>query len=230
MAEEIVESGPQEGSAGSQPVASQKEGDKPTSPFDAEKLLAQVGTLVEQSVEKKLQSMKDRRFDTMEKFQKEYQPVLDKVKDLIPPEQFAQIQKDMEFDEIKRRVLGDTPTSAPELIGNQQKVSAVDNAAKVLDELKLDAKDAEVAKKLGEIGLENPKLREEMAIFALQNRPQPTISPSQAAAIKGSVSAPDDIQSKLKQLRELQILPSKNKAAIEKLTAELDAVNWGGLT
>jgi len=134
-----------------------------------------------------------------------------------------QEKRDAIIDKLAEQMLN--PSSA-QPAGNS--ASGVDAAAKVLEELKLDAKDAEVAKKLGEVGLDNPKLREEMAVFALQHRPQTTTSPAQSAALKGGASSSSNVEEKIATLQELQKRPSINKVRIAELTAELEAANWGG--
>ena len=97
---------------------SQAPGDKPTSTFDEAKLLERIGALVKDEVGKAVQSSKDRRFDKIEKTLSDYQPVLEKVKERLSPEDFATLQRDLEWEEMKRRTGLLTSTSPTEQVGN----------------------------------------------------------------------------------------------------------------
>ncbi|MFA6213498.1 MAG: hypothetical protein WC714_28940 [Candidatus Obscuribacterales bacterium] len=190
-------------------TASQGSGDKQTSTFDEAKLLERVGVLIEN----KLQSQKDRRFDKIEKFQTEYQPVLDKVKGMLTPEQLATLQKDLEWDEMKRRT-GLTQPAQAQQTGSPQPVT--DEVSKVVSALNLDVNDAEVSQYVREHGADILGL----AQIAIRKSKQPTPSPSDAPAMVGGGVAPDTAAilsaSYVKQIKELR----GNKQAILALQEE----------
>ena len=108
MAEENLESGQQAGSTSTTSSgASQTAGDEQISTLSAEQLLK----VLEPLIERKVQSVKDRRFAEQEQFRSEFQPVLERFKDLVSPEQLKEIQKDLEFEDLKRRVYGEKQTN-----------------------------------------------------------------------------------------------------------------------
>lgn len=125
MTDEIQESNSSAGSAGSpNQSASQGQSVQPTSAFDAESLLKQLEPLID----RKVQAVKDRRFDDMDKRLGGAEAVLERVKELIPAEQFRELEKDLEFEELKRRVYGQPAQTSAPVTGNQQAVAAVDTA------------------------------------------------------------------------------------------------------
>ena len=165
-------------------------GDKPTSPFDEAKLLERIGSLVETTIEKKLQSQKDRRFDKIEKTLGDFQPVLEKVKDLLTPEQLEKVQRDLEWEEMKRRT-GLTPTSPNPQVGDQR-AAAVEPKSDIAKELGLDENDPEVAAVLRE-GADPLKL----ARVAIAKANKPTPSPTGAPGMVTPPAAPVDDQAAL---------------------------------
>lgn len=146
-----LESDLAEGSAGQpNPAASQGNGDKPTSSFNASKLPEQLESLVTKAVEKAVQSTKDRRFSNIEKQLDDFKPVLEQVKSILTPEQlrqFNEIQKDAEFEQLKKMVYGNPSTSTSES-GNQGRAAnseAQGVLLQVVDELlDLPANDSRV--------------------------------------------------------------------------------------
>lgn len=114
-------------------------GDKQTSQLDAE----QLWKAVEPFIEKKLQSTKDRRIAQLERTVNEFQPILERFKGIVPDAKLAEIQRDLEFEDIKRRVYGEEQSSGS-AAGNQQNNAAVDLAAVVDEVLGLPANDSRV--------------------------------------------------------------------------------------
>ena len=112
-----LESNSPEGSAGSPNLdASKGKNDSSLSTFDVSKLPELVESLVSKSVEKAVQSQKDKRFSTIEKDISDFKPVLEQVKNLLTPEQlkeYNRIQKDVEFEELKKAVYGNNPNGTP---------------------------------------------------------------------------------------------------------------------
>ena len=212
MTDTTMESGQGSGTANSAPT-----GDKPTSQLDEAKLLERIGSLVESTIEKKLQSQKDRRFDKIEKTLGDFQPVLEKVKDLLTPEQLEKVQRDLEWEEMKRRT-GLTPTSPTPQVGDQR-AAAVKPKSDIVKELGLDENDPEVAAVLRE-GADPLKL----AKVAINMAKKPTPSPSGAPAL-GSAPAPTMTNERIEQLAaERNFLykePSKNRDKIKAIERQL---------
>jgi len=192
MTDEILESGQGEGSEGTtNSNASQSTGDKRPSQFSAEELLKQLEPLIE----RKVQSVKDRRFDEQGKRLDElsqFQPVLERFRDLVSPEQLKEIQKDLEFEDLKRRVYGDGQPSAEQSTGNTPPPAV--NAAKTFVELGLDVTDPVVA-----VELQKSYANENDAIAAawklskkLASSPAPT--QAQGAALQGGTPAEKDVE------------------------------------
>src|SRR3990167_7012797 len=145
MAKENLESDQQAGSGGTTTsTASQNAGDKQASTFNAEELLK----VLEPLIERKVQSVKDRRFAEQEQFRSEFQPLLERFKDLVSPEKLKEIQKELEFEDLKRRVYGEKPTSGIVSVGSTEQTPAV-NPVEVIKEYGLDLKDPQVGLLLG---------------------------------------------------------------------------------
>jgi hypothetical protein len=135
--------------------ASQNSGGQPTSHSGAGQLPEQLDSLVEAAVAKALQNPKvvqslkdktlsDKRFAQVAKAVNDFQPVLQRFKGLVSDEQLAQIQRDLEFDDLKRRVYGDESNSEDSETGNQR-VAAASDFTRVIDEvLQLPENDSRV--------------------------------------------------------------------------------------
>ena len=189
-------------------------GDKPTSPFDEAKLLERIGSLVETTIEKKLQSQKDRRFDKIEKTLGDFQPVLEKVKDLLTPEQLEKVQRDLEWEEMKRRT-GLTPTSPTPQVGDQR-AAAVEPKSDIAKELGLDENDPEVAAVLRE-GADPLKL----AKVAIAKANKPTPSPTGAPGMVTPPAAPVDDQAALMTAYQKEVAGLRgNVLAVSQLQAK----------
>ena len=223
MTDEIQESNPPSGSTGSpNPNASQGKGVQPTSAFDADQLLKQLEPLIE----KKVQSVKDRRFDEMDKRLGGTETVLERVKELIPAEKFNELKKDLEFEELKRRVYGEpAPTSAP-VTGTQQETTAVDTA-KVVDELGLldPAHPETAALKARQFKSADEAKLAVVDLWARQKaKPAPSASDvptPQASPAPLSLSV-QQINDKIVQLNKLYKQPTRYKTEIAALEKELE--------
>ena len=209
MTDTNLESGQTSGTANSaQP------GDKPTSSFDEAKLLERIGSLVETTIEKKLQSQKDRRFDKIEKTLGDFQPVLEKVKDLLTPEQLEKVQRDLEWDEMRRRT-GLLPTSQTSQVGSPQ-AAAVESKSDIVKELGLDENDPEVAAVLRE-GADPLKL----AKVAINMAKKPTPSPSGVPSMVTPPAPPVDEQAALMTAYQKEVAGLRgNVLAVSQLQAK----------
>ena len=205
MTDTTMESGQGSGTANSAPT-----GDKPTSQLDEAKLLERIRSLVESTIEKKLQSQKDRRFDKIEKTLGDFQPVLEKVKDLLTPEQLEKVQRDLEWDEMKRRT-GLSQTGQEQRGGSPQPAAVENSAVKALG---LDENDPDVAAILREGG---DTLR--LAQVAIARASKPTPSPASAPAM-GTPPPPSDKSPEqvMKEYQgELAKIPRGNILAVSEL-------------
>ena len=203
---------------------SQAPGDKPTSTFDEAKLLERIGALVKDEVGKAVQSSKDRRFDKIEKTLSDYQPVLEKVKERLSPEDFATLQRDLEWEEMKRRTGLLTSTSPTEQVGNQQ-ATAAQPKSDVVKELGLDENDPDVAKVLRESGPDPLKLAKVAINRAKTPTPDPTSAPAMGSAPVASISA-EKIEQLAAERNQLYREPSKNRARIQAIEKQLRDANF----
>lgn len=104
--------------------------------------------------------------------------------------------------------------------------SGAADMANVISELKLDANSADVVAILAK-GLDPDKQELELRRYAARPKTQP--SAAESATLQGGAPATKkDAAPMIARLAELQKVPSKNFAEIEKLEKELDAINWGG--
>lgn len=104
-------------------------------------------------------------------------------------------------------------------VGNGQ--AAGEEAAKVIEALKLDANSAEVNKIVAAHGNNPAQLAIELAKHAVEVANRPAPSPSAAPAMTGGSAVPEDQGAMISRLSELQKQPTKNKEKIEKLIREL---------
>ena len=195
---------------------SQAPGDKPTSTFDEAKLLERIGALVKDEVGKAVQSSKDRRFDKIEKTLSDYQPVLEKVKERLSPEDFATLQRDLEWEEMKRRTGLLTSTSPTEQVGNQQ-ATAAQPKSDVVKELGLDENDPDVARVLRESGPDPLRL----AKVAVSKAKAPAPDPSGAPAMGTPPAPPTDGQEALAAAYSKEVASLRgNVLAVSQLQAK----------
>ena len=201
MAEQNLESDQLEGSEGTtNSNASQNVGDKPTSTFNAEELLNKMRDTIKEEVGRATQSTKDKRFSEIEKKLGDFQPVLERFKDLVSPEKLKEIERDLLFEDMKQRVYGQTGETVS--AGNAQAPAV--NAAQVFSSKGLDVNDPRVAVALNktysnatDAELAAYKLKE-----SIQSSPSPT--PAQSATPLGSAPvAPDASALKQSYIQEV---------------------------
>lgn len=171
------------------PESSSATGVQQPSSFDTEALLK----LVEPLIEKKLQSGKDRRIARLEKAVSEFQPVLEKFRGLVPDEKLSEIQKDLEFDELKRKVYGDE-TTREDPPARQQAETPTAEMVKAIDEvLQLPANDPRVTDLKVRYGNDPAAYMKEgaklLGQIGLQREPTPAEVPS---TTPGAVSRPSE--------------------------------------
>lgn len=188
--DETLESNSNEGSTGSPNSAiSSNKNVSSTSTL----LPEQLESLVSKMVEKRLQSQHDKRVSGIEKTLDSFKPVLEQVKALLTPEQmseFNRIQRDAEFEDMKRRVYGDASTGTP-ATGNQP--STANSISDVLKQFpELDPNDTEVVQNV--LTQTDPEKAELAASRLLRKRANPTQpSPSAAGTIVTPPIPPSDL-------------------------------------
>lgn len=229
MTEENLESSQAAGSEGTtNSVASQGSGVEQSSTFDANQLLERLVPALEPLIDKKIQSLKDRRLtDFGEELKSEFSPVLERFKDLVSPEKLEQIKKDLEFEELKRRVYGEEKrTDEKSQAGNLHSLAG--ELAQVVAENKLNADDPKVNALLQKYK-DNPlKAAVELTRYATEIAsappPDPSASPSmtasQPATSNYSGISDEELGAKLDMLATVDPRGSMDERA--KIRAELE--------
>jgi len=222
MADEILESGQQAGSGGTTNSGVSQTADvKQTSTFDAETLLTQLKETIKEEVGRTVQSTKDKRFSEIEKKMGDFQPVLERVGELMKGgKSFDEAQKEIEWEEMRKAVFGkeQTQTSEPVSAGNTQAPAV--NSAQAFQNVGLDLKDPRVA-----VALQTQYKTDdaaELAAYRLLKTIQasPTPTDAQGTALQGKPPAPQDA-SGLKQeyIKEVQVARG-NKSLIKGIQAK----------
>lgn len=233
MAENDVDSSPAQGTAGTPtPPSSSGEGGSSGS-FDAAKLQSLIegfGKRIDEidSRTKSLQGDKDR---AVVKTKKEVEDLKAKIAEY---EKFKSkgLGTDEALDEMDFR---STVRQLQEQLGALKSVSAqsagngaggADQATQaVINELKLDANSADVVSILSR-GLDPEKQELELRRLATRPRSQPSAAES-ATITTTEIAAPNkDTAALIAKVGELQLSPTKNKAELQKLYAELDKRGW----
>lgn len=161
----------------------------PTSPSDAESLWKQLKPFVA----RELQSQKDTRIGKLESTVKAFEPVLARVKDLIPADKFQALQRDLEFEDLKARVYGtetETESSAP-VVGKQTD-NATREVERVVDSvLELPANDPRVTKLKETFGNDPAAyLREGLKLYATISAAQEESTPGEQPPAPRGGAAP----------------------------------------
>ncbi len=197
-----------------------------TSGVDMDALAEKVANKLRPDFEKVAQSTKDKRIAALEKRVG--------LSDLAELEEMGVTIPESAKTEYRLRQLEGTRQQAPASSqlpsspGNGEALTAQD-VQTVVKNLSLDANDAEVLEKLRGIYRNKDHFTAEMTTLALSRVTRQPPSPTSATALTAEKAAPPvDVQTKIAKLSEMQKQPTKYKAEIAKLTAELDAVNWGG--
>jgi len=196
-----------------------------TSSVDTDALTEAILKKLEPIFDKKMQSTKDKRIAEIEKKLK--------LSDFAELEEMGAQIPDSAKLEYRLRELeagrqpgsGQTATSQ----GSGATLTAQD-VSEVVQKYKLDANDAEVIEKLRGTYKNRDHFELSLAQVALARVNKPTPSAADAGTIKTEPGKTEDVGAKISRLQVLQKEPTKYRAEIRKLTAELDAVGWGGLT
>ena len=166
------------------PPASQSANVQPTSTFDAEALLKSLEPLIE----KKVQSVKDRRFDDIDKRLGGAEAIMERVKSLIPEDKFNELKKELEFEELKRRVYGEAPTGAPKPSGTQPSGAALQTAREIVSKLGLQESEPDVALLIAKHESDPVQLAIELTKHS--NKPRPAPTPASVSPQPGQPSEP----------------------------------------
>jgi len=217
MSDEILESNSSDGSGGSpdQPVSS-GENVQPTSSFNPDDLLK----LLEPLIDKKVQSVKDRRIAELENTVKGIQPVLERFKGLVPDEKLREIQKDLEFEDLKRKVYGtEIPTSEPEI--GTQKANAAINVEPVIAEFGLDMTDPEVRQAFA--GKQFTSNVEVKAVIADLMKPKPQPTSAQTPSTPAPSTRIGNTDELLREFNQLAVHPTRNEKRLGEIEKTLKA-------
>ena len=225
MAEQNLESDQLEGSEGTtNSDASQNVGDKPTSTFNAEELLNKMRDTIKEEVGRATQSTKDKRFSEIEKKLGDFQPVLERFKDLVSPEKLKEIERDLLFEDMKQRVYGQTGETVS--AGNAQAPAV--NAAQVFIDEGLDPNDSRVALALnGKTFASNQEAQIAALRLSVAMKNSPTPTDAQSATLPGGAPhnsnlSTSDVDTKSAQLTNLYSNPTVNAKLIAALEEELE--------
>jgi hypothetical protein len=194
-----------------------------TSSVDTDALVEAVLRRLEPTLDKKLQSTKDKRIAEIEKRLK--------MSDLTELEELgAQIPDNVKLEYRLRQIEGNRQPESNQATTSQGSGAnlATQEVAEVVKKLNLDANDPEVIEKLRGTYRNRDHFEATLAQMALARATKPQPSAAESATIQAQPSTPVDVSAKIAQLQKLQREPTRNREAIAKLSAELDAVNWGG--
>lgn len=195
------------------PETSTPASDKPNSRPDPSELWKQL----EPFVKRELQSVKDTRIGKLESAVESFKPVLDRVKELIPADKFAALQRDLEFDEMRRRVFGDEaqPGTSDSTAGKPESNAAAE-VSKVVDSvLQLPANDPRVTDlKLKHANDPTQYLSEALKLYAKIGQ-QEDSTPGEAPPSNTGGAAPrsDNPIASIDDPRELYKLAAQQMAA-----------------
>ena len=195
-----------------------------TSSVDTDALTEAILKKLEPIFDKKMQSTKDKRIAEIEKKLK--------LSDFAELEEMgAQIPDNVKLEYRFRELESGRPGSGQNATsqGSGATLTAQD-VSEVVQKYKLDANDAEVIEKLRGTYKNRDHFELSLAQVALARVNKPTPSAADAGTIKTEPGKTEDVGAKISRLQVLQKEPTKYRAEIRKLTAELDAVGWGGLT
>jgi DNA repair exonuclease SbcCD ATPase subunit len=175
-----------------------------------------------------LKSLKDRRFNQIQRSLDEVSPVLEKVKGILTPEQqaqFSQIQRDAEFEDLKQRVYGtpQTQTGVPQSGTPGSAAVDVETTVKKLQFADNDPALAALRIKHANNPTEFLNAAAELRISQLQT---PSLTPATTLPQTGTPMGrmtDDQVIEKSAQLEELYKNYSRNKPQIEALEKELEA-------
>lgn len=172
-----------------------------------------------------LQGEKDRGVSKLKNEFEGYKPLLEAIKGFVPAEQLPQVERELEYQDLKQRVYGTSQREQTEPLsgGTQKGIDAEDLALKTVEKLGLDLNDPKVADAIrSSQGVDMVMSLMEIATQKAK-APQPTIA-SSAAISSGSSQATltdADIADKAGQLDKLYLNPTVNAKKIAELEKEL---------
>lgn len=233
MAENDVDSGSAVGTAGSPTPQDSTSGSASSGSFDAAQLQSLIegfGRRIEEidARTRSLQGDKDRGVNETKKEVKELKAKIAeyeklKSKGLTPDDALDE----MDFRSTVRQLqeqLGALKSVSAQSAGNG--AGGADQAAQaVINELKLDANSADVVSILSR-GLDPEKQELELRRLATRPRSQPSAAESATIATTEIAAPNKDTAALIAKVGELQLSPTKNKAELQKLYAELDKRGW----
>lgn len=192
----------------------------------------QVRELVTQIVSEALQNpdilkgMKDRRFNQIQRSLDDISPVLERVKEILTPEQqaqLAQIQRDARFEQLEQVVYGKPNTQTGATQSGTPGNAAIDVEAVVKSLQFTDNDPALAALKIKHAGNPQEMVRAaaELRLAQLQTpSPTPAHAPPQSGSANLGLSQ-DQIDEKALRLEQLYKNPSQNRAEIKVIETEL---------
>jgi hypothetical protein len=199
---------------------------------DADAIVSKLTPILEQIVERKVQSVKDKRFSEIEKALGGRAKMLAELEEMgteIPKD----VRSELRIRDLEERLTQASPQ--PVQVGDNglsQQKAAVTDAIAELNKYDLDSNNA------GFIEILRGKYPNREAFdLNVQRYVVSKLAPQKPANPADVVQSPvtagatgNNAADKIAQLQQLQKTPTRNRAQIEKLTKELDAINWGGLT
>jgi hypothetical protein len=174
------------------------------------------------------QGDKDRAVRKLSEELESYKPVLERVKKLtkMSDEDAAALERELEYDELKRRVFGNNAPRT-DVDTSSAKVSAplADTIAEVVNGfgLKLDEPDvAEVIAQGGNLGTITTALLRVVDVRKSRPKPNPAAvaMPTGEGAPSGKLSQ-SDVDARIAELAKLQRFPTRNAERIKQLEKEL---------
>lgn len=194
MAKSVQDSDLPEGSEGTTtPPASPGAGDEPNSQAAADQLvnavLERLESSIEERVQKAVQSTKDKRFNEVEDFTTTYGPLLKRVKDLIPAEDYDRIQRDLEMEDLRSIV--NTLQRGQGNTGNVTPAPPVD-VAKLVGDSGLDPRDPQVIMMMNRKFDSALEAKAAIADILISKNSAPTPTPAQSPASNTGEPTPNN--------------------------------------
>lgn len=236
MADQTTDSATQAGTA-AQPsaTASQTQAGQPNSQGSAE--MPEWAKALQKDnadLRKLLQSDKDRGIAKVSKELDSIKPILERVKQIagLDDKQVVELQDQLEYDEIRRRVLNpNTQIDNPASLGSGA-ANVASPAESLVSKFQMDTADPQVKQAIIDANGDTSDLALRLANLKVTRAtaPQPNsanASPPAGGAPVGALSR-SDIEEKAAKLNQLLLEPTKNAREIAALEKVLDEAKWGG--
>ena len=232
MVANALDSTPADGNQGTpNPDNSGQQDVKPNSTPANQLSPEQLNALVDGAIEKRLSEFrqitgnKDRRLNQVEQQLRDFSPVLERVKSILTPEQqaeFAQIQRDAEFEELKQAVYGKPSAPTGAAPGGTQGGAAVDVEA-VVASLKFEPNDPALAALKIKYGSDPKGLVAAAADLRLSQltSPSPTPGTGMPPGGGGPAGSPD-YNALAAEYETLAVNPAANFERMTQIQQELD--------